>query len=130
MLKPGKIFRSPKIFSRHKKKKNIIKQDKLRAIVPLALDIARPGHINISVNVVKSGVKKSFSNFKERGRNGLPIATEVDFEREEKMEQDRNYDITNIKERRLRSGKHKGDKVEITVVNNPPGVRYKLRAWK
>jgi hypothetical protein len=46
------------------------------------------------------------------------------------MEQDRNYDITNIKERRLRSGKHKGDKVEITVVNNPPGVRYKLRAWK
>jgi hypothetical protein len=127
----SQIYRQPKLFScRHKKKKNIIKQEKARKLVPISLDAARSEHINIIVNVVKSGVKKNFSQYKEKDRNGLPIPTEIDFEREEKREEERNYEITNIKERKLRSGRHKGEKVEVTVVNNPPGVRYKSRAWK
>jgi hypothetical protein len=126
----SQLYRKPKLFSRHKKQKNIIKQEIAKAIIPLALDSPRPGHINIVINVAKSGVKKNFPNFKEKGRDGLPIAQEIDMEREEKREAERNYEITNIRERKLRSGRHKGEKVEVTVVNNPPGVRYKLRAWK
>ena len=40
---------------------------------------------------------------------------------------DQNYDITIVKEVKLRSGKNKGEMVPQDVINNKPGKRYRPR---
>lgn len=90
----------------------------------------RNGHVNLIVNLAKGGVYKNLPTFKEKSRDGNYIPTEIDFEAEDEREKTRNLELINIAERKLRSGKDKGKKVIVAVVNNPPRKRYFPRSWK
>jgi hypothetical protein len=123
----------PKLFKRHKyanlTKQMVRNSEKFRA-PKIILDSARPAHINIQVNVARAGVYKNCPTYKEKDMHGLPIPTEIDFDREFAREEKRNLEIVNLVTRKLRSGRHKGAEVDIEVVNNEPGLRYHRNAWK
>jgi hypothetical protein len=130
---PKQLGPQPKPFRRIRGSnlKKLAKIEKQRFTQPkLEVESGRSGHVNLIVNISKPGVYKNLPKFKEKNRDGLPIVQEIDFEAEFDREEERNYDITNVKLVKLKYGKHKGKEVEKTVVNNPSGVRYKMRAWK
>ena|SRR5579864_7171181 len=117
-------FPKPRPFRRIRKKnaaKLAIKDKQRFDVSKIALDAPRPEHINIQVNVKRSGALRTINTIK-------PIP--VDMEREMKKEAERNYEILNRKERTLKSGRDKGEKVLVYVMNNPYGVRYRPRLWK
>jgi hypothetical protein len=129
MLKSPK----PKLFRRlkHANNKKLAKREIERfTLEKIALDGARTKHINISINVVRSGVYKNLPTFKEKNRDGLPIVQEINYEKEFEREETRNYELINIRTVKIKHGRHKGVKVEVDFVNNPPGVRYNPRSWK
>jgi hypothetical protein len=107
----GQIYRKPKLFSRHKKKKNIIKREAQIALAPPQLDDARDAHKNMNITPLrftyKIDPKKKMREPTEDGSKELVI--------------DQNYDIIKKQMKVLaRSGK-----IVIKYVrNNPPGKRY------
>jgi hypothetical protein len=81
---------------------------------------AREQHINMIVNIEKKGTYKNLHKNQEENEN----------EEQGELEIDQNYDITTIKEVRLKIGRNKGEKVLKEVVINPPKKRYKILATK
>jgi hypothetical protein len=97
----------------------------------IATQQGRTRHVNLIVDMRDPReVFKSVPNHKQKGPDGNYIPGEIDFEAENEREGGRNLEIINKAERKLRSGKHKGEKIIVDVVNNPPGKRYFPRAWK
>jgi len=110
----------PKIFRRNKwaNKEKLAKREAERnPIRRLQLDIPRVDHINININVTKSGVYKDLPS---------QVQAEIDFDKEF----DQDYNITKVIVVKLKHGRHKGAEVVKIVKNNPPGVRYNIWAQK
>jgi hypothetical protein len=107
----SQIYRKPKLFScRHKKKKNIIIQEKARAIIPIALDECRERHKNMNI----TSLYKTF-----RIDPNKPLREPVEKPIEE-LVIDQDYSIIKKKRKDFASGK-----IEIKYIkNNPPGKRY------
>jgi hypothetical protein len=106
----SQLYRNAKLFSRHKKKKNIIKQDAAKAIVPIALDDSREAHKNMNITPLRATYRidpnKPLREPSEKGPEELQI--------------DQDYSILKRRVKTFASGK-----IQIKYIkNNPPGKRY------
>lgn len=104
------LYRKPKLFSRHKKKKNIIKQEMLRAPTPIALDVGRDRHKNMDITPLRKTTRIDPNK---------PLREPVD-NGPQPLEIDQNYDVIKKTVIIRASGK----KIIKYVKNNPPGKRY------
>jgi hypothetical protein len=106
----SQIYRKPKLFSRHKKKKNIIKQDVAKAIVPIACDDFRERHKNMAITPLRPTYRIDPNK---------PLREPVDNGPEE-LTIDQDYSIIRKRVKTFASGK-----IQIKYIkNNPPGKRY------
>jgi len=118
---PGQCFRKPKLFSKHAKKKNLIKRDTMRAVVPIALDAARPRHKSFPTN---PHTNKTIS-YKD-GKKVIEYMGSGTYEPETgPLTVDQNYDII---KRTVEVSEKTGKIVIKYKLNNPPGKRYYPRS--
>jgi hypothetical protein len=106
----SQLYRNVKLFSRHKKKKNIIKQDAEKAIIPIKNDDSRDAHKNMNITPLRATYRINPNKPLREPSEKCP----------EELTIDQDYSIIRKRVKTFASGK-----IQIKYIkNNPPGKRY------